>query len=157
MVMSIMRLAIGMVPVSLLAIAFFGFNLWAMGLALAVFFMNLILTSWAIGIFVAGLLLRNGLGAESLAWTFMFLFLPLTCVYYPVAVLPSWLQPVAWALPPTYVFEGMRALLIDHVFRGDLMLQAFALNAVLFGAAVASFFMLLRSARRHGSLLQTGE
>jgi ABC-2 type transport system permease protein len=157
MVMSIVRLAIGMVPVTLLAIAFFGFNLWAMGLALAVFFMNLILTSWAIGIFVAGLLLRNGLGAESLAWTFMFLFLPLTCVYYPVAVLPSWLQPVAWALPPTYVFEGMRALLIDHVFRGDLMLQAFALNAVLFGAAVVSFFMLLRSARRHGSLLQTGE
>ena len=59
----------------------------------------------------------------------MFLLLPLTCVYYPVAVLPAWLQPVAWALPPTYVFEGMRALLIDHVFRGDLMLQAFALNA----------------------------
>ena len=157
MVMSIVRLAIGMIPVSLLAIAFFGFNVWAMGLALAVFFMNLILTSWAIGIFVAGLLLRNGLGAESLAWTFMFLFLPLTCVYYPVAVLPSWLQPVAWALPPTYVFEGMRALLIDHVFRGDLMLQAFALNAVFFGAAVLSFFMLLNSARRHGSLLQTGE
>ena len=46
------------------------------------------LTSWAIGILVAGLLLRNGLGAESMAWTFMFLFLPLTCVYYPVAVLP---------------------------------------------------------------------
>jgi len=51
----------------------------------------------------------------------------------------------------------MRALLIDHVFRGDLMLQAFALNAVFFGAAVLSFFMLLNSARRHGSLLQTGE
>ena len=78
-----------MVPVSLLAIAFFGFNLWALGLALAAFFLNLILTSWAIGIFVAGLLLRNGLGAESMAWTIMFLFLPLTCVYYPVAVLPA--------------------------------------------------------------------
>ena len=44
----------------------------------------------------------------------MFLFLPLTCVYYPVAVLPAWLQTVAWTLPPTYVFEGMRALLIDQ-------------------------------------------
>ena len=29
---------------------------------------------------------------------------------------------IAWSLPPTYVFEGMRALLIDHVFRTDLML-----------------------------------
>ncbi len=80
--------------------------------------------------------MRNGLGAESLAWTMMFLLLPLTCVYYPVSVLPAWLQLVAWALPPTYVFEGMRALMIDQVFRADLMLAAFALNAVYFAVAV---------------------
>jgi ABC-2 type transport system permease protein len=115
------------------------------------------LTSWSIGIFVAGLLLRNGLGAESLAWTIMFLFLPLTCVYYPVAVLPDVLQYAAWALPPTYVFEGMRALLIDHVFRADLMLQAFAFNVILFAGASLAFLLLLRSARVQGSLLQTGE
>jgi ABC-2 type transport system permease protein len=157
MIMSLIRLAIGMVPVSLLAILFFGFNLWGLGLALAVFFLNLILTSWAIGIFVAGLLLRNGLGAESLAWTFMFLFLPLTCVYYPVAVLPAWLAPVAWSLPPTYVFEGMRALLIDHVFRADLMIQALAINVVFFAVATVAFMLLLSSARKHGTLLQTGE
>ena len=157
MIMSVVRLSIGMIPVSLLAIAFFGFNLWAMGLALAAFFANLLLTSWAVGIFVAGLLLRNGLGAESMAWTIMFLFLPLTCVYYPVAVLPHWLQYVAWSLPPTYVFEGMRALLIDHVFRGDLMLEALAFNTVLFAAASLAFLKLLQSAREQGSLLQTGE
>jgi ABC-2 type transport system permease protein len=87
----------------------------------------------------------------------MFIFLPLTCVYYPVATLPSWLQAVAWTLPPTYVFEGMRALLIDHIFRADLMLQALALNAVLFALAAAAFLALLESARRNGSLLQTGE
>src|SRR5439155_6652114 len=135
----------------------FGFNLWGLGLALVAFFINLFLTSWAVAILVAGLLLRNGLGAESLAWGIMFLFLPLTCVYYPVAVLPDWLQVFAWMLPPTYVFEGMRALVIDKVLRGDLMVQAFALNAVLFGSAVAAFLMLLRSARREGTLLQGGD
>jgi ABC-2 type transport system permease protein len=157
MIMSLVRLGIGMGPVSLLAMAFFGFNLYGLGLALAAFFANLILTSWAIGILVSGLVLRNGLGAESLAWTVMFLMLPLTCVYYPVTVLPPWLQSVAWALPPTYVFEGMRAALIDHVFRADLMLAAFGLNVVLFALAVSVFSMLLNSARRQGSLLQTGE
>jgi ABC-2 type transport system permease protein len=157
MIMSIVRLSIGMIPVSFLAIAFFGFNLWALGLALVAFFSNLILTSWAVGIFVAGLLLRNGLGAESMAWTIMFLFLPLTCVYYPVAVLPEWLQYFAWMLPPTYVFEGMRALVIDHVFRADLMAEAFALNIGFFAAASLAFLRLLQSARVHGSLLQTGE
>ena len=157
MIMSVVRLLIGMIPVTLLAMLFFGFNLWGLGLALAAFFVNLILTSWAIGIFVAGLLLRNGMGAESMAWTIMFLFLPLTCVYYPVTVLPHWLQYVAWSLPPTYVFEGMRALLIDHVFRADLMLEAFAFNAILFAAASLAFMKLLQSARVQGSLLQTGE
>ena len=117
MVMSVVRLAVGAVPVTFLAIAFFGFNLYGLGFALVAFFINLMLTSWAIGIFVSGLILRNGMGAENLAWSIMFLFMPLTCVYYPVTTLPAWLQPVAWLLPPTYVFEGMRALLIDKVFR----------------------------------------
>ena len=157
MIQSVIRLSVGMVPVSLLAIAFFGFNLWALGLALAVFFLNLLLTSWAIGILVAGILLRYGLGAENMAWSFMFLFLPLTCVYYPVEVLPSWLQVVAWMLPPTYVFEGMRALLIDHVFRADLMIESLLINVVLFAASFAIFLALLRSAKRHGSLLGGGE
>ena len=157
MIMSIVRLAVGMVPVSLLAIAFFGFNLYGLGLSLAAFFVNLILTSWAIGILVSGLILRYGMGAESLAWTIMFIFLPLTCVYYPVAILPEWLQPAAWLLAPTYVFEGMRSLLIDHVLRADLMLQALALNAVYFAAAVAGFLALLSGARRTGALMQIGE
>jgi ABC-2 type transport system permease protein len=87
----------------------------------------------------------------------MFIFLPLTCVYYPVEVLPVWLQPVAWMLAPTYVFEGMRSLLIDHAFRADLMLQALAVNVVYFAAAVIGFMALLNGARRTGSLMQIGE
>lgn len=157
MVMSVVRLSIGLVPVTLLAIAFFGFNLYALGLALVVFFLNLMLTSWAIGIFVSGLILRNGMGAESFAWSIMFLLMPLACVYYPVTTLPAWLQPVAWMLPPTYVFEGMRSLLIDKVFRPDLMLDAFGLNVLLFALGVTGFLALVRSARRQGSLMQTGE
>jgi len=115
------------------------------------------LTSWSVGIVVSGVVMRNGMGAETLAWTVMFILMPLTCVYYPVSVLPEWLQWLAWALPPTYVFEGMRALVLEHTFRADLMLAAFALNAIYFAIAVAVFLGLLRSARRIGSLLQSGE
>jgi ABC-2 type transport system permease protein len=157
MIMSLIRLAIGVIPMTLLAMFFFDFNFYSGGLPLIAFFCNLIFTSWSLGIFVSGLVLRNGLGAESIVWTLMFGILPLACVYYPVTVLPHWLQAVAWALPPTYVFEGMRALLIDHVFRGDLMVQALLINAVLFIASFAIFLVLLNSARRHGSLIQSGE
>src|SRR5438067_11064017 len=130
MIMSLVRLAIGMVPVTFLAIAFFGFNFYSLGLALAAFFVNLILTSWAVGIVVAGVLLRNGIGAETLAWTLMFVLMPLTCVYYPVGVLPPWVQVVASALAPTYVFEGSRAPLMAHMIRMDLMLEAFGPNVL---------------------------
>ena len=115
------------------------------------------LTSWSVGLVVSGFLLRNGLGAEGLAWSFMFLLMPLCCVYYPVEVLPGWLQLVSWALPPTYVFEGLRAALTEHVFRGDLMVRALAINAVLFGSSVLAFLWLLRRARVAGTLLQMGE
>jgi ABC-2 type transport system permease protein len=157
MVMSIIRLAIGVIPMVVLALLLFHFNIFDLGLPLIAFFCNLIFTSWAVGIFVSGLVLRNGLGAEGIVWTLMFALMPLACVYYPVRVLPHWLQHVSWSLPPTYVFEGMRTLLIEGVFRTDLMLTALALNAVLLVASFAAFLALLRSAKRHGSLLGGGE
>jgi ABC-2 type transport system permease protein len=157
MIMSLIRLAIGVIPMTLLAMFLFDFNFYSIGLPLIAFFCNLIFTSWSVGIFVSGLVLRNGLGAESIVWTLMFALMPLACIYYPVSVLPGWLQYLAWTLPPTYVFEGMRALLMQHVFRADLMMAALAINAVLFVASFAIFLALLRSAKRHGSLLQGGE
>ena len=157
MIMSLIRLAIGVVPMVVMAAVFFNFNVFGLGLALVAFFCNLILTSWAVGIVVSGLVVRNGMGAESLAWTLVFILLPLACVYYPVSVLPAWLQWVAWLLPPTYVFEGMRALMIDKVFRADLMIEALAINAGLFVVAIVVFVALLNSARSHGKLIQSGE
>jgi ABC-2 type transport system permease protein len=157
MVMSLIRLAIGVIPMTLLALFLFHFNFYSLGLPLIAFFCNLIFTSWAVGIFVSGLVMRNGLGAESIAWTLMFAVMPLACIYYPVSVLPAWLQYVAWSLPPTYVFEGMRALLIDHSFRADLMLDALAINAGLLSASFGAFLALLRSAKKSGSLLSSGE
>lgn len=157
MIMSLIRLAIGVVPMTLLALYLFHFNIYSLGLPLIAFFCNLIFTSWSVGIFVSGLVLRNGLGAESIVWTLMFALMPLACIYYPVSVLPLWLQYVAWTLPPTYVFEGMRALLIEGTFRIDLMLDALLINCLLLVASFGAFLALLRSAKKNGSLLSGGE
>jgi len=157
MAVSLIRLFVGVVPVTLLAIWFFGFNLWSLGLALGAFFVILALFAWSIGLLVSGLLLRYGLGVEALIWSLIFAVQPLGCVYYPVAVLPSWLQPVAYALPATYVFEGLRGVLIDHRLRADLLLYGLLLDVVYFAAAAWGFLRLLNGARRAGSLMQTGE
>lgn len=157
MAMSIIRVGIGLVPVSLMAMAFFGFNLWGLGLAVAAFFLNLILTSWSIGLVASGMVLKKGLGAEGLAWSLAFILLPLCCVYYPVATLPDWLQWIALALPPTHVFEGLRGLVLEGRFDAADMAIAFGLNLVYLSVASAIFAWLLHSARVSGSLMQTGE
>jgi ABC-2 type transport system permease protein len=157
MAMSVIRMAIGLVPVSLFAMLYFGFNLWGLGLGLAAFFANLFLTAWAIAVPVSGMILRNGLGAEGFAWSLAFLLLPLTAVFYPVDTLPSTLEAFAWALPPTYVFEGLRALVFEERFEAGLMVRAFALNAVYLTGGCLAFYWFLRSSRRVGSILQVGE
>jgi ABC-2 type transport system permease protein len=157
MLMSLIRLLIGTIPVTVLTLVLFGFNIYAIGPGLFLFFVNLVLTSWAIGLVVAGLVIRQGLGAESLAYSIMIVLLPLCCVYYPVEALPTWLHPVAWSLTPTYVFEGMRIMLLDGVFRTDLMIECFGLNLLYLGLGFTAFIYLLHSARYRGGLLTMGE
>jgi ABC-2 type transport system permease protein len=86
-----------------------------------------------------------------------FILLPLCCVYYPVAILPPWLQWIALALPPTHVFEGLRTLLIEHRLALGEIVAAFLLNLIYLAAAGAAFGILLRAARKGGALMQTGE
>ncbi len=155
--MSLVRTLIGIVPASILAIWFFGFSVYSLGLALVGFFFTLIMFGWAIGLAVAGLILRWGAGAENLAWGVMFAIMPLAAVYYPVAVLPGWLQPVAWAMPPAYAFEGMRMVLIHHQVDAGMMLRGLALDIVYLGLGFLVFIRCFELARRRGLILQQGE
>jgi ABC-2 type transport system permease protein len=157
MVVSLIKLLVAMVPVAFLAYAFFGFNLLSLGFAFAAFFANLVIMSWALGLISTGAVLRWGMAAESIAWLIVFMLLPIACVFYPVSTLPEWMQPLALALPPTYVFEGLRALVLEQTFRSDYMVRALLLNLVYLTSSYALFHALLQSARTNGSLVQMGE
>ena len=154
---SLVRTVIGVIPAALLAIPLYHYSIFEMGLPLLAFFTSLMLFGGAVGLMVSGIVLRYGMGAESLAWVGIFLVAPITGIYYPVSVLPDWLQPVAWALPSTHVFEGMRAALAEGVFRTDLFFNAVGLNALFLAAGLAIFLGTFRIARRHGLLMQIGE
>ncbi|MBM3489287.1 MAG: ABC transporter permease [Alphaproteobacteria bacterium] len=154
---SLARTVLGVVPATLLAIVFYGFSVYSLGLPLIAFFFNLIVFGWAIGLALNGLVLRFGLGAETLAWVVIMAVAPISGVYYPVASLPSWLQLVSWCLPSAYVFEGMRAVLIDGWVRLDVMLWAGLLNLGYLAAGAGIFLYCLRAARDRGLILQIGE
>jgi ABC-2 type transport system permease protein len=155
--MSLLRTVIGVGGAALIAIPLFHYSVFDLGLPLIVFFSSLILFGWSIGLVVSGIVLRYGLGAESLAWVAIFAIQPVSGVYYPIDVLPEWLRSVAAVLPSSYVFEGMRAVLFQHVFRIDLLMTALALNVVYLGFGVAAFLYFFNTARRRGQLLNVGE
>ena len=157
MTMSLIRTVIGTVPAALLAIPIFGYSIFDMGLPLAAFFANLIVMGWWLGLLIIALILRHGLGAESLAWVAVFLLAPVSAVYYPVSVLAGWLQMVAWTLPSAHVFEGMRALMFENAIRWDHLAWATCLNLAYMAAAAGVFMHFFNVARQRGALLQTGE
>jgi ABC-2 type transport system permease protein len=154
---SFLRTLIGISGAALLAIPLYNFSIFGLGLPLLGFFANLLVMGWSIGLLVAGMVLRYGLGAESLAWVSIFAIAPLSGIYYPVSTLPEWLQPVAWLLPSSHVFEGMRQLMFGQVMRADLMWQAIGLNLVYLAVGTGFFLLAFHSARRNGLLLRVGE
>jgi len=155
--MSLIRVSLGIVPAAVLAIPLYHYSIFSMGLPLVAFFGVLLVMGWALGLAICGLILRQGMGAEGLAWTVVFTISPISAVYYPVSILPAWLQHAAWALPSTYVFEGMRAVLFTGVFRADYFVTAAALDIIYLALGAAVFFVAFHNARRRGALLQMGE
>jgi len=155
--MSLIRTLFGVGGAALIAIPLFHFSIFSLGLPLLAFFFNLLVMGWAIGLLVSGIVLRYGLGAESMAWIAIFAVQPVSGVYYPISTLPTWLQYVAAILPSSHVFEGMRAVLFDHVFRVDLLLHAVLLNGIYLAAGFASFLAFFKNARVRGQLLHVGE
>jgi ABC-2 type transport system permease protein len=157
MVMSVIRTLIGVAPATLIAWLAYHFSLFSLGLPLIAFFTALLVMGWSVGIMSASLVLRYGLGAETLAWVAPFALAPISAIYYPVTALPPWLRPIAEALPSTQVFEGMRAVMIDGVFRWDLLAKAYALDALYLALSGGVFVIAFASARVRGKLLQVGE
>jgi ABC-2 type transport system permease protein len=155
--MSLVRVMIGVVPAALLAIPLYHYSIFTLGLPLLAFFMLLLVMGWGLGLVIGALLLRHGLGAESLAWLAVFLLAPASAVYYPVAVLPVWLQYVAWLLPAAHVFEGMRAVMFEGRFPLDHFFAAAALDAVYLLVGAIVFLIAFHQARERGALLQMGE
>jgi len=154
---SLIRTLIGVGGAALLAIPFYHYSIFSMGLPLLAFFTNLLVMGWAIGLIVSGLVLRYGLGAENLAWVAIFTVAPMSGIYYPISVLPHWLQVIAHLLPSSYVFEGMRTVMFQHRFDLHLFAQAVALNIVYLSIGIAVFLLAFRVARTRGLLLNVGE
>lgn len=155
-VVALAKIAVTTLFLSVLAYAFYSFDILSIGLYLIPFFANLLITGWAVGLVTTALIIRWGQAAEALAWGVPFLLQPFSAVFYPVAVLPGWLQPVARSLPTTHVFEGMREVVQTGSLSWFHLVWAFALNIVWVAAAAWFFQWMLANARQRGLLAKLG-
>ncbi len=135
-------------------IAYFvcSFNFLTIGLYCPLLFLNILFTGWSIGLFTTGLIIRFGQSAEMLTWVMPFFIQPLSAVFYPVSVLPPWLQPIALCLPPTHVFEGMRQVISTGQMDWYHLQYALLLNIIYMIISGFIFHYLFESAREKGSL-----
>ena len=157
MAVSIFKLFTASLLLMVMAWLLYSFNILVLGLALLPFVLNLMIFGWAIGVVTAAVILRFGQKAEMMAWGLAFLFQPVSAVFYPVSVLPEWLQTIAWWIPATPVFEGMRGVILTGEFPLAELIRAASLNALYLFAATCFFYYTFRVAKEKGLLLKVGE
>ena len=154
---ALLRTLIGIVPAILLATPFFGVSIFNLGPSLILLFLSLYLFGITLGLLVTSGLLRYGPAFENIAWSSLFLLAPLGCVYYPLSILPDWLQLLAKALPLVYIFEEVRSILVNNTVNYANIISALKLNLVYFIAAVLIFYLAFYGARKKGTLINVGE
>jgi ABC-2 type transport system permease protein len=133
-VSSIATSSIGLVVMLLLASGIFGLSFFVYGAMLAPFILILFLVGIAMGIFAVALVLRLGPASEWFIWPIPAVLSPFAGVFYPLATLPHWMQLISRLLPPSYVFESMRAILATRTMN---------VASLLWGGGLAVVYVLL--------------
>ena len=157
MAISIFKVAAVSIILVVAALTFFSYNVFIIGLWLLPFVLSLIVSGWVIGVMTTSLIMRFGQEAEVLAWGMVFLFQPISCVFYPIEVLPQWLQTIAWYNPAAHIFEGMRMVLNESGRPLLHLAWATALNVVYLTLMIWWFHYMFSVCKERGLLVRIGE
>ena len=154
---AILRTMIGLVPAALLAIPFFGVSIFKLGMPLIFLLLSLYIFGISLGLLVTAGLIRFGPSFENIAWASLFFLAPLGCIYYPIEILPNWLQLIAKALPLVHIFEEMRNILINDSINYYSIIKSIIISSGYFLFGVAIFYTAYFGARKRGTLINIGE
>lgn len=141
-----------------LASLLYAFRIWELGWGIVPLLIHLLLFAWSVGLVTAGCVIRFGYAAEALIWGIPFLIQPFTAAFYPVAVLPEAIQPLALALPSTHVFEDLRAALAGQPMVGWIhFLPLLPLTGLYLIAGIGVFAWCFLKAEQSGRLGRLGQ
>lgn len=129
----------------------YAFNIFHAGIfVILIFSLSLLILGWVFGIFVAALIFRHGIKIQVLAWAFPFIIQPFSAVFYPISVLPVWLQKISLVVPATHAFEGMRQAYATGTIAWSHLAYSFLLNGVLLVLVMWFFLRCFEKSRREG-------
>ena len=154
---AIFRTLIGLIPASLIAIPLFGVSIFAIGLPLVFLLITLYIFGVTLGLLVTSGLIRFGPSFENIAWASLFFLAPLGCIYYPIEILPEWLQIISKLLPLVHIFEEMRNILIYDTINYYQILKATLISCVYFILGIIVFYWSYSGAKDRGTLMNMGE
>ena len=149
---SILGSTIGLVAMLLLATLGFGLSMLVYGMMLLPFLLVLFMFGITLGIVAVATVLRLGPAAEWFIWPIPAMIAPFAGVFYPIATLPAPMRVISYALPPAYVFEGMRTIVRGNPLPATTLLIAIGLSALYLLAACGFFASVHRRAVRTGLL-----
>jgi ABC-2 type transport system permease protein len=147
---SVLTSSVGLLVMCAIAIFFFKLSFFAYGLLILPFLLVLFLFGIALGIFGCAIVLRLGPASEWFIWPIPAFISPFVGVLYPIATLPAWMQQASRVLPPSYVFEGLRAIIAGKPVSGSGLFIAVVLALVYIVLAYVVFARVYRSALRSG-------
>ena len=154
---AIFRTLIGLVPAALLAIPLFDVSIFIIGMPLIFLLLTLYIFGVTLGLLVTSGLIRFGPSFENIAWASLFFLAPLGCIYYPIEILPNWLQIISKLLPLVYIFEEMRSILINQTVNNLQIFKSVLISFVYFGFGVIVFYAAYYGAKMKGTLINIGE
>jgi ABC-2 type transport system permease protein len=153
-VVTLAKAMIGLSVEALIAWLFYHYDMFPMLPKLLPFILNLVLFALTMGIVVTGLIFRYTTKLQAMAWSFAGILMPLSCVFYPLSTLPSFMRPMASILPTTHSFEGMREAIDKGVFSAVHFKSGLELNLMYFIFAIVFFRWMFESARSRGLLVK---
>ena len=102
-------------------------------------------------------LLRYGPSFENIAWASLFFLAPLGCIYYPIEILPGFLQIIAKILPLVHIFEEMRSILMTETVNFLNIFKSIIISMIYFCFGVLVFYISYFGAKKRGTLINMGE
>lgn len=150
MLIGVIKIILTVLFGALIVYLMYSLNVFRIGWAFLPFMISLMLSGWFLGFFSSAIIVRYGQRVQMLAWMMAYLIAPFSAVYYPVSALPTWGQKIAYALPTTYIFEGMRQVLYDGTFSLRDFGFSIVLNIIYLSVSIAFFYWMFTKSKEKG-------